>query len=188
MKKTTKGEQHSDPTMATSDNPPQAERIVPVAATEQDINPWSVDAGEDAEGNALAFDYVAIAKYAFPKMVVRFDTNILQRKWNTQLIDKKLLERFTEVTGHEPHRWLRRGLFFSHRDFEKILDLHERGETFFLYTGRGPSSGSMHIGHTIPFEFTKWLQDVFDVPCVIMLTDDEKVRLEPRKALPLRSR
>jgi tryptophanyl-tRNA synthetase len=50
-------------------------------------------------------------------------------------------------------RWLRRGLFFSHRDFDKILDLHERGETFFLYTGRGPSSGSMHIGHTIPFEY-----------------------------------
>lgn len=36
------------------------------------------------------------------------------------------------------------------------------------------SSGSMHIGHTIPFEFTKWLQDVFDVPLVIMMTDDEK--------------
>jgi tryptophanyl-tRNA synthetase len=32
----------------------------------------------------------------------------------------------------------------------------------------------MHIGHTIPFEFTKWLQDVFDVPLVIMMTDDEK--------------
>jgi len=32
----------------------------------------------------------------------------------------------------------------------------------------------MHIGHTIPFEFTKWLQDVFDMPLVIMLTDDEK--------------
>jgi tryptophanyl-tRNA synthetase len=97
----------------------------------------------------------------------------MSRKWNTQLIDEKLLERFTKLTGHKPHRWLRRGLFFSHRDFNKILDTYERGETFFLYTGRGPSSRSMHIGHTIPFEFTKW--DVFDVPCVIMLTDDEKV-------------
>jgi len=85
-----------------------------------------------------------------------------------------LLQRFEKVTGQKPHRWLRRGLFFSHRDFNKILDLHEKGEPWFLYTGRGPSSGSMHIGHTIPFEFTKWLQDVFDVPCVIMLTDDEK--------------
>ncbi|KAF2432071.1 tryptophanyl-tRNA synthetase [Tothia fuscella] len=124
---------------------------------EQTIDPWSVDAGQDAEGNSLEFDYVAISK-----------------KWNTSLIDEALLERFEKVTGHKPHRWLRRGLFFSHRDFNRILDLHEKGETFFLYTGRGPSSGSMHIGHTIPFEFTKWLQDVFDVPCVIMLTDDEK--------------
>lgn len=32
----------------------------------------------------------------------------------------------------------------------------------------------MRIGHTIPFEFTRWLQDVFDVPLVIMMTDDEK--------------
>ena len=32
----------------------------------------------------------------------------------------------------------------------------------------------MHIGHVIPFEFTKWLQDVFDMPVVVMLTDDEK--------------
>jgi tryptophanyl-tRNA synthetase len=96
------------------------------------------------------------------------------RKWNTSLIDQALLDRFTTLTGHKPHRWLRRGLYFSHRDFSKILDCYEYGEKFFLYTGRGPSSDSMHIGHTIPFEFTKWLQDVFDVPLVIMLTDDEK--------------
>lgn len=109
----------------------------------------------------------------------------MSRKWNTQLIDEKLLERFTKLTGHKPHRWLRRGLFFSHRDFDKVLDTYERGESFFLYTGRGPSSGSMHIGHTIPFEFTKWLQDVFDVPCVIMLTDDEKVILHSPNLMDL---
>lgn len=78
------------------------------------------------------------------------------------------------MTGHKPHRWLRRGLFFSHRDFDKILTRYERGEPFFLYTGRGPSTGSLHLGHTIPLKFTKWLQDVFDVPLVFMLTDDEK--------------
>jgi tryptophanyl-tRNA synthetase len=55
-------------------------------------------------------------------------------------------------------------LFFSHRDFDKILDKYEAGEPFFLYTGRGPSSDALHLGHTIPFTFTKWLQDVFDVP------------------------
>ena len=33
---------------------------------------------------------------------------------------------------------------------------------------------ALHLGHTIPFHFTKWLQDVFDCPLVIQLTDDEK--------------
>jgi tyrosyl-tRNA synthetase len=96
------------------------------------------------------------------------------RKWNTSIIDAQLLERFERVTGHKPHRWLRRGLFFSHRDFDQILNLYERGDPFFLYTGRGPSTGSLHLGHTIPLSFTKWLQDIFDVPLVFMLTDDEK--------------
>jgi tryptophanyl-tRNA synthetase len=41
-------------------------------------------------------------------------------------------------------------------------------------TGRGPSSEALHMGHLIPFMFTKYLQDVFDVPLVIQLTDDEK--------------
>jgi tryptophanyl-tRNA synthetase len=86
------------------------------------------------------------------------------RKWATKLIDDELLQRFERLTGHKPHRWLRRGLFFSHRDFDRILDKYEAGEPFFLYTGRGPSSDAVHLGHTIPFSFTKWLQDVFDVP------------------------
>ena len=55
-----------------------------------------------------------------------------------------------------------------------ILNQHEAGKPFYLYTGRGPSSHSMHVGHLIPFMFCKWLQEVFNVPLVIQLTDDEK--------------
>ena len=142
-------------TVAAASN--AATAIDPTGAVEQKIDPWNVSAGTDAQGNALAFDYAAVSK-----------------KWNTSFIDKTLLDRFERVTGQKPHRWMRRGLFFSHRDFDRILTCYEKGERIFLYTGRGPSNGSLHIGHTIPFEFTKWLQDVFDVPLVIMLTDDEK--------------
>ena len=39
---------------------------------------------------------------------------------------------------------------------------------------QGPSSDALHLGHLIPFMFTKWLQDAFNVPLVIQLTDDEK--------------
>lgn len=78
---------------------------------------------------------------------------------------------------------MRRGIVFSHRELETILDRYEKGEPFFLYTGRGPSSDSMHIGHTIPFSFTKWLSDVFNVPLVIMLTDDEKFLFSEKRTI-----
>jgi len=69
---------------------------------------------------------------------------------------------------------IRRGLYYAHRDFDIILDAYSKGEPFYLYTGRGPSSESMHLGHMIPFIINKHLQDVFKVPLVIQITDDEK--------------
>lgn len=44
----------------------------------------------------------------------------------------------------------------------------------YLYTGRGPSTDSMHLGHLLPFLFNKWMQDVFKCPLVIQISDDEK--------------
>ena len=72
-----------------------------------------------------------------------------------------------ESAGMKAHRFLRRGIFFSHRDLDFILKSFENGKGFYLYTGRGPSSESLHLGHTIPFTFTKYLQEAFDVPLVI---------------------
>ncbi|KAJ8584467.1 tryptophanyl-tRNA synthetase [Rhizopogon salebrosus TDB-379] len=129
----------------------------PSQAHEQLVTPWDVQGSVSADGKQLAIDY--------DKLVDQF---------GTRRIDTALLERFEKLTGHKPHPLLRRGMFFSHREFDKILDRYEQGKPFFLYTGRGPSSDSMHIGHMIPFLFTKWLQDVFDVPLVVQLTDDEK--------------
>ncbi|KAG1819642.1 tryptophanyl-tRNA synthetase [Suillus subaureus] len=126
-------------------------------AHEQLVTPWDVQGSVSAEGKQLAIDY--------DKLIVQF---------GTRRVDAELLERFEKLTGHKPHPLLRRGMFFSHREFDKILDRYEQGKPFFLYTGRGPSSDSMHLGHMIPFLFTKWLQDVFDVPLVVQLTDDEK--------------
>ena len=34
------------------------------AATEQQIDPWEVQAAQDEDGNALAFDYTAISECA----------------------------------------------------------------------------------------------------------------------------
>lgn len=40
---------------------------------------------------------------------------------------------------------------FWYSDLEGILDAYEKDKPFFLYTGRGPSSESMHLGHLILF-------------------------------------
>ena len=45
---------------------------------------------------------------------------------------------------------------------------------FYLYTGRGPSSEALHLGHMLPFIFCKYMQEAFDVPFMIQITDDEK--------------
>ena len=60
----------------------------------------------------------------------------------------------------------------AYSELNLILDRYEQKKPFYLYTGRGPSSDSMHLGHMIPFIFTQWLQDVFDCPWVIQLTGE----------------
>ncbi|KAF2246821.1 Nucleotidylyl transferase [Trematosphaeria pertusa] len=94
-------------------------------------------------------------------------------------VDNALMTRFKRVTGHEPHHLFRRGIIFSHRDFEVILDRYERREPFFIYAGRGPSSNAMHAGHVIAFQLAKWLSDVFEVPLLVMISDAEKFLRAP---------
>nr|CAG8472309.1 3125_t:CDS:10 [Entrophospora candida] len=128
---------------------------------DQIINPWNVN-GAVVDGKQQAIDY--------DKLIEQF---------GTKRIDKDLLERFETLTGKKCHIFLRRGVFFSHRELGMILDRYEKKKPFFLYTGRGPSSTSMHLGHMVPFIFCQWLQEVFDVPIVIQLTDDEKFLFKP---------
>jgi tryptophanyl-tRNA synthetase len=85
-----------------------------------------------------------------------------------------MMEELKKLSPIVPHRFFRRNLVFAHRDFPKILESIKEKSGFYLYTGRGPSSNSMHIGHSVPFLLCKYLQDAFNVPLVIQITDDEK--------------
>ncbi|PRW61499.1 tryptophan--tRNA cytoplasmic [Chlorella sorokiniana] len=119
---------------------------------EQVVTPWDVTGGADG----------------------KIDYNKLVEQFGCQTIGADLVERIERLTGCPAHPFLKRGVFFAHRDLKELLDAYERGEPFYLYTGRGPSSEALHLGHLVPFMFTKWLQDAFKVPLVIQLTDDEK--------------
>ena len=109
---------------------------------EDEVNPWDVKASSEK-----GVDY--------EKLIIKFGSSA---------IDSILISRLESVIKRPAHHLIKRGIFFSHRDLALILDQVEKGNKFFLYTGRGPSSEAMHLGHLIPFMFTKWLQ-VLTFPC-----------------------
>jgi len=100
------------------------------------------------------------------------DYEKLVKEFGVSKIDVRLLERIKKNSG-ELHLMLKRGIFFAHRDMNWLLDEYEKGNKFFLYTGRGPS-GKIQLGHLQTWVFTKWLQDKFGVELWFQFTDDEK--------------
>ena len=141
--------------------------------TEDDdfVDPWSVSSKSDT---GIDYDKLIRKFYSFKDQMCAWHDDTFPGRFGSSKVDEVLIRRIEKVTGKPVHHFLRRGIFFSHRDMHKVLDDVEKGKPFFLYTGRGPSSDAMHMGHLIPFIFTKWLQETFDVPLVIQLTDDEK--------------
>jgi tryptophanyl-tRNA synthetase len=111
----------------------------------------------------------------------KVDYERLIREFGTQPLTEELLQRLEKYTG-ERNLQLRRELFFSHRDLDTVLDLYDKGTKFVLYTGRGPS-GPVHIGHLVPWIFTKYLQDKFRVNFYFQMTDDEKFLVDDQNKL-----
>lgn len=98
----------------------------------------------------------------YDELIVRF---------GTKKVDDELMER---MASYGPvHLLLRRGIVYSQRDMEWLLNEYDKGNKFFLYTGRGPS-GQIHLGHLMPWVFTKYVQDTFGANLYFQLTDDEK--------------
>ncbi|MBU1252475.1 MAG: tryptophan--tRNA ligase [Nanoarchaeota archaeon] len=102
----------------------------------------------------------------------KVDYDKLVREFGVSKIEDSLLKRIEKNAG-DLHFMLRRKVFFAHRDLKWILDEYDKGNKFFLYTGRAPS-GSVHLGHLLPWIFTKWLQDKFGVELWFQFPDEEK--------------
>jgi tryptophanyl-tRNA synthetase len=149
------------------------------AASRKDLAATTAKMEAEAEAAAAAAAEEEMVVNAW-EVKGKIDYTKLVDQFGSTLIDDALIKRIEAATvgkGNVPrlHRFLRRGIFFSHRDMTALLDcVEQKGQTMYLYTGRGPSSSSMHLGHLVPFLFTKWLQDAFNVPLVIQMTDDEK--------------
>ncbi|KAK2196953.1 bifunctional Rossmann-like alpha-beta-alpha sandwich fold/Tryptophan-tRNA ligase/Aminoacyl-tRNA synthetase [Babesia duncani] len=131
--------------------------------------------GEASYGGDVFAKYFNLEKTVTSKGEAgKVDYDKLIVEFGCSKITKEQLERIERLTGAPVHPFLRRGLFFSHRGLDPLLDYYEKHGTFFIYTGRGPSTDTLHLGHLIPFMFTCYLQKAFKVPVFIMLSDDEK--------------
>jgi tryptophanyl-tRNA synthetase len=111
----------------------------------------------------------------------KVDYERLIREFGTQPLTEELLKKITRYTG-SLHLQLQRRLFFSHRDLNTVLELYEKGTKFVLYTGRGPS-GPVHIGHLVPWIFTRHLQEKFGTRLYFQMTDDEKFLVDDNATL-----
>ncbi len=92
----------------------------------------------------------------------------LIKEFGTSPISEKIRKKIEKC-----HPLLRRGIYFSHRDFDKWLENSEKGRRVSVITGRGPSE-KMHLGHLVPFLVAKSLQETFNCEVFIPISDDEK--------------
>jgi tryptophanyl-tRNA synthetase len=129
----------------------------------------SIQSGRNGETRNIIDDEFKVTPW---EVEGEIDYNKLIESFGTQKITPDVLEKIKDLIG-EVHPMLKLQYFFSHRDFDWILSKYEKGDKFYLYTGRGPS-GMIHMGHLLPWIFTKYLQDKFDAKLLFQITDDEK--------------
>ncbi len=100
------------------------------------------------------------------------DYEKLTKQFGVRKIDDALIEKTAKQTK-DVHYLLRRKIFFAHMYYDSILEQAEKGKRIYLYTGRAPS-GPVHLGHIIPWIFSKWLQDRFQAKLLFQIPDEEK--------------
>ena len=104
----------------------------------------ALDARDCSPGAVEADDGSAVAHHGGEGQVVTpwevsaeegIDYDKLIRDFGCSRITEDVISRVERLTNRRAHRFLRRGLFFSHRDLTELLDAYERGQPFYLYTG-----------------------------------------------------
>lgn len=77
-----------------------------------------------------------------------------------KLVNQFGIQKFSDLINdvENPHRLMKRGVIFGHRDFDKVNNLINKKEDFAVVGGMMPS-GQMHIGHKMVVDQLKWYQD-----------------------------
>jgi len=104
----------------------------------------------------------------------KIDYDKLMKEFGTQPLPPQMAKRLSDI------RAFRLGYVFSHRDFDKFLAAYDKGEKVSIITGFN-ASGSIHLGHKLPFDCVIELQKKFKLPVYVPLSDDESYVCEKIK-------
>ncbi|MBT3866082.1 tryptophan--tRNA ligase [Candidatus Woesearchaeota archaeon] len=91
---------------------------------------------------------------------------------NEKLVDKFGAKKISSLKAVPDFYAFKRGLIYSHRDFDKFYTALKKGEKCAIVSGLN-ASGTLHIGHKVVFDTNLFFQKKYGVPVYIPISDDE---------------
>jgi tryptophanyl-tRNA synthetase len=91
--------------------------------------------------------------------------------------NKKLVSRFgaspiSKLKDLPDFYAFKKGLVYSHRDFDKFFRALKKGEKCAIVSGFN-ASGTIHLGHKIVFDINLYFQREYGLPVFVPISDDE---------------
>lgn len=132
------------------------------------------------------FDYDIINNYDCVEDFELYIDNFVGEKYNMEsqkkyknhsdlLFEQFGLNKFTDESKSKL-KWIDSNLL-DLIEFERGFDSFDCNNLsqYYLYTGRGPSQDTFHIGHLLGLELIKGISSEFDSKIFFMIADDEKI-------------
>src|SRR3989344_2763109 len=91
---------------------------------------------------------------------------------NEKLVKEFGASRISQLKDLPEFYTFKKGLIYSHRDFDKFFKNLKKGEKCAIVSGLN-ASGSLHIGHKAIFDTNLYFQKEYGIPIFIPISDDE---------------
>ena len=91
---------------------------------------------------------------------------------NEKLVSKFGAKRILDLKELPEFYTFKKGLIYSHRDFDKFYSRLKKGEPSAIVSGVN-ASGTLHLGHKVVFDTNLFFQKEFNIPVFIPISDDE---------------
>lgn len=91
---------------------------------------------------------------------------------NEKLVKDFGARRISDLKELPDFYTFKKGLIYSHRDFDKFYKAIKKGEKCAIVSGLN-ASGTLHLGHKVVFDTILYFQEKFGIPVFIPISDDE---------------